>query len=341
MKQIYIILPLLLSFLYVSNVLGQDGYERRIENLIAEKDKVVRHEKDALKIEVEEINHRLKEGDITKSEADEEKKTAAAKRALNIENRIAIIDNEIELLERNKGEVANRSYEDDYWFDRWWNDDDPPVKYDRRTYFDLVLAFGLNNALIDGQSLENTPYKVWGSRFFEIGLAWRTRVFKNTNLLRIHYGLSFQFNGLKPENNQYFVTNNGQTELEEFQYELVKSKFRMDNLVFPVHFEFGPSRFSQSVKKVRYHIRHQFRVGIGVFGGFNMSARQKLKYYGDGQKVKAKLKRGYNTSNFIYGLSAYMGVGCAQLYIKYDLNPIFKDATIDQHNISLGLRFDL
>jgi len=29
------------------------------------------------------------------------------------------------------------------------------------------------------------------------------------------------------------------------------------------------------------------------------------------------------------------------LYLKYDLNPLFKDNVIDQNNISLGLRFDL
>ncbi|NNE77207.1 MAG: hypothetical protein HKN31_09055, partial [Pricia sp.] len=72
-----------------------------------------------------------------------------------------------------------------------------------------------------------------------------------------------------------------------------------------------------------------------------LSTRQKLKYELDGENVKEKLKRNYNTSNFVYGLSAYAGFDSILLYVKYDLNPIFKDATIEQHNISLGLRFDL
>lgn len=137
------------------------------------------------------------------------------------------------------------------------------------------------------------------------------------------------------------MVENGQAELQEFDFELRKSKFRMDNLVFPVHFEFGPSRFIKTEKKIRYSIRNQFRFGIGGYGGFNLGTRQKLKYRREGENVKDKLKRGYNTSNLIYGLSAYIGFDGVQLYAKYDLNPIFKDATIEQRNVSLGLRLDL
>ena len=93
-----------------------------------------------------------------------------------------------------------------------------------------------------------------------MGWQWRTRVFKNSNFMRFNYGFSFQFNGLKPNDNQYFVENGGQTELQEFPLELNKSKLRMDNLVFPVHFEFGPSRFRESEKTIRYNIDKQFRL---------------------------------------------------------------------------------
>lgn len=215
--------------------------------------------------------------------------------------------------------------------------------YDRRTYGDPVIAFGLNSAIIEGQSIDDTPYKIGGSRFFEIGWEWRTRIFKNSNFLRLHYGgASFQFNGLKPKNNEYFVLNNGEAVLDEFPEELDKSKFRMDNLVFPLHFEFGPSKLIKTDEKMRYNINNQFRLGgLGGYAGFNLSTRQKLKYELDGEKVKDKIKRDYNTNNFVYGLSAYMGFDSVLLYVKYDLNPIFKDAAVEQRNISLGLRFDL
>lgn len=335
-----------------------ESIQKKISVLERQKEEITQQEKIALKQEVKDINERLHKGLITENEAQELKEETAKKRALNIENRIAILDNQIALLERNKGEVLpyaeidtltedqvriaidiNGKPVEEFLFKtkKWGNE----VKYDRRTYSDFVLAIGLNNALIEGQSLEDSPYRIGGSRFFEMGWQWRTRMFKNSNWLRFNYGFSFQFNGLKPNDNRYFVENGGQTELQEFDVELDKSKLRMDNLVFPVHFEFGPSRFTESERKIRYSLDRQFRVGIGGYGGFNIGTRQKLKYDRDGDRVKDKLKRDYNTSDLIYGLSAYAGFGGVLLYAKYDLNPIFKDAPVEQRNISLGLRFDL
>ncbi|WP_420321730.1 hypothetical protein [Flagellimonas sp.] len=346
---------LLLSFLS-QNLFGQEGYENEIEHLKAQKEKIIQQEKEALKKEVKDINQRLDRGALTAEEAKLLKAEVAKKRALNIENRVAIIENKILLIQRNQGEGLTLSEMDSIddgrvrfgididgkrAFSFTSRRHDREIIYDRRTYCDFVFAIGLNNALIEGQSLNDSPYKIGGSRFFEMGWQWRTRVFQNSNWLRFHYGFSFQFNGLKPDNNQVFVQNGNQTTLEEFEFDLDKSKLRMDNLVFPVHFEFGPSRFRESEKSIRYSIQNQLRFGIGGYGGFNLGTRQKLKYSRDGQNVKDKFKRDYNTNDLIYGLSAYAGFDGILLYLKYDLNPIFKDATIEQRNISLGLRFDL
>ena len=174
-----------------------------------------------------------------------------------------------------------------------------------------------------------------------MGWAWKTRVFENSNWLRLKYGFSFQFNGLKPIDNQIFVDTGEETVLEEFPVNLDKSKFRMDNLVFPVHFELGPSKKIEKEDYFRYSTRNYIKVGLGGYAGFNLGTRQKLKYEEDGERVKEKLKGGYNTNNFIYGLSGYIGWRNTALYIKYDLNTIFKDNPVEQHNVSLGLRFDV
>lgn len=360
MRTITMYLIVMLTLFMVQNSVAQEDYQKTVEILKEQKLSVTRQEKEVLKFEIEAISKRLEKGEITQEEADTLKMEAAEKRALNIEDRIAIINNKIALLERNNGEVKELdtlNYK--FAFQIGFGDDDgddaklfgirlndnknrrEPI-YDRRTYSDLVLAVGLNNAIVDGQSLNDSPYKIGGSRFFEMGWQWRTRVFKNTNFLRFNYGFSFQFNGLKPKDNQYLVSlENGQSELQEFDYELDKSKFRMDNLVFPMHLEFGPSKLKTTDKTMRYSLKNQFRVGIGGYGGFNLGTRQKLKYNLDSDNVKDKLKRSYNTNDLIYGVSAYAGVDGFLLYMKYDLNPIFKDATVEQHNISLGLRFDL
>lgn len=326
----------------------------KIEQLEKKKKAIEDMEREALKSEVEQINKRMDNGDLNKEEADILKRKAAENRARNIENKLVIIENYIDLLKRNGELDLNMDLErieigfgagekgGDKIFGIMVNSGNQhKLKYDQRTSSNLIMAVGLNNAIIDGESFQDTPYKVGGSRFFELGYAWQTRVFENTNFVRLNYGVSFQFNGLKPKNNNYFVVNGDQTELEEFDYDLDKSKFRMDNLVFPVHLEFGPSKVKKTDKTIRYSVHKQFRLGLGGYAGFNIGSRQKLKYDRDGDSVKDKLKRDYNTNDFVYGLSAYTGVGEALLYVKYDLNPIFNNAIVDQHNISLGLRFDL
>ena len=332
----------------------KDPLAYSIGQLEKKKENVTDIEREALKEEVKRIMKRLEDGKISAEQAQLLKKEAAEKHAKNIENKVAILQNTIELIARegkvdlntdtSNIEIAMGGLDNqgDVLFGIKYNSGkQQKIIYDRRTYGDPVIAFGLNNAIIDGQSLEDSPYSIGGSRFFELGWAWRTRVFKNSNALRFHYGISFQFNGLKPQDNQYFVNNEGQAELQEFEFDLNKSKLRMDNLVFPINFEFGPSKVRERADKIRYSLRNQFRFGIGGYAGFNIGTRQKLKYRIDGERVKDKLKRDYNTSNLIYGLMAYIGFDGVQLYGKYDLNTIFQDAAIDQRNISLGVRFDL
>lgn len=356
MRTIVTYFLLLLISLLAQRISAQDDetLKYQITQLEQKKEDVARTEKEALKSEVRQINQRLDNGEISQQKAQELKEEAAEKHAKNIENKVAILQNTIELLKRKGTVDLNTNIdnieigfgaddgEGDVLFGIKYNSGrQKPIIYDRRTYGDPIIAFGLNNAIVEGQSLEDSPYKIGGSRFFEIGWAWRTRVFKNSNFLRLHYGASFQFNGLKPIDNRYFVISDGQAELQEFEADLKKSKFRMDNLVFPLHFEFGPSKLTKNEESIRYSIHNKFRLGIGGYGGFNIGTRQKLKYELDGEKIKDKLKRDYNTSNFVYGLSAYIGFDSMLLYAKYDLNPIFQDASVEQRNISLGLRFDL
>lgn len=331
--------------------------EDEIARLKAQREYVQNSEKDALKKEVEAINERLDNGEIALEEATQLKKELAEKHALNIENRLAIIDNRIALLERNEHvdydtganlegfvlEIGKNEDSDEYDIGSIYigpHQKRKPRVYDRRTTSDLVFAIGFNNAIIEGQSLNDSPYKIGGSGFVELGWAWKTRVFKNTNAMRVKYGLSFQWNKLDIKDNLYFTETNDVVTLEEFPLNLKKSKFRTTNLVVPIHFEFGPSKKIEREDYFRYSTYRKFKIGVGGYGGFVIQSLQKLKYDEDGQKQKDKFKD-YNTNNFVYGLSGYISWGNVGIYAKYDLSTIFKDQAIDQNNISLGIRFDM
>lgn len=322
----------------------------KIEALEAEKERIIAEEKEFLRVEVESINLRLDNASITEAQAETLKKEAAEKRARNIENRIAIIDNKIELLQRNPEDAEEGKKESKIVSINFGDDDETDInifrkekarRYDRRTTSELVFAIGFNNALSDDTDFGDTPYELAGSGFVELGFAWKTRVFTNSNALRVKYGLSFQWNKLNAKDNLYFEQDEDITELVEFPVDLNKSQFRTSNVVIPVHFEFGPSKKIERTNYFRYSTDDQFKIGIGGYAGFNIGTQQKLKFKEDGDRVKQKIRKDYNTSDFVYGISAYIGVDDISLYAKYDLNPIFDDQAFDQNNISLGIRFDL
>ncbi len=355
MKTITQYLIAFLLSLYVTNVMGQDtlqaeSKENKLEKVEALKAKIRASEKEALKKEVEAINERVAKKEITYEEAAALKEAAAKKRAQNIENRIAILVNKREFYERN-----NLNYDRDskkVKFGITFGDEDSftgisinttkkPVKYDIRTSNDLVLAFGLNNAIADGQSLGDSPYKIGGSGFFELGWNWKTRIFKDSNFARVKYGFSFQWNKYDLKDNKYFVQNGDVTTIEQFPSDLKQAKFRTTNLVFPLYFEFGPSEKVEKKDRIRFNTWDKFKVGIGGYGGFNLGAKQKLWYKEGGERIKQKIKQNYNVNPFVYGIGAYIGVGDVSLYAKYDLSETFKDNNVKQNNLSLGLRVDL
>ncbi|MFT4850580.1 MAG: hypothetical protein ACI83B_003139 [Sediminicola sp.] len=352
-----ILISLTLTMWVLATTLGY-SQETEVESVVIEqleekKEDVVNAEKQALKQEIELINNRFEKQEITAAEVETLKKLAAERHALNIENKIAILENQISLIKRN-GEIdlndemgritigiGDMDKDGDFLMGIKINDGKQRKReYDKRTSSALVFSFGLNNAVTEGESLDDSDFKIGGSRYTEIGFAWKTRVFKESNWLRIKYGLSFQMNGLKPTDNRYFVDTGAQTELQVFAENLDKSKLRLDNLVVPIHFEFGPSKKKEKEGYFRYSTHNQFKFGLGGYGGVKLRTRQKLKYKDGDGNVKEKLDGSYNTNNFIYGLSGYVGFGDISVYAKYDLNTIFKDNPIEQRNVSLGLRWD-
>lgn len=346
---------------------SKENYKENIELLEEQKFNVTQLEKNALKQEVEIINQQLENTEISNVEAQKLKKDAAEKRAMNIENKLTILDNKIALLKRNgvidlytdSNQLMNGSgtieNDGDRIFGVKYNSGSQnKIVYDKRTSSDLVVAAGFVNSGANDHILSNSQFKQSGSRFFEIGYAWNTRVFKNTNWLRLKYGISFQFNGFKPNKNRVFMNN---TELYGDPYaitlqdlsdvtgsdiEIKKSKLRMDSFIFPIHFEFGSSNKKVNGKYVRYDTNKKFKFGIGGYFGINYNTIQKVKFSNIAQIPLENLQDVFYKGDqaTVKGLSAYAGFDDISLYFKYESSTSIR-RLVGQHVISLGLRFDL
>lgn len=345
MNKIITYITIVVLTLCVQKMEAQYDYQSQMKTLKEGKASIEAGEKAELQNDIIEIEKRLKKDEITKEEAQKLKEAAAIKRAQNIEDRMAIADSRISLLERNKNYSAIAEYDGDnskngikvgnvFEFTTSGHKSYDSVavakRLNRRTHSYLVFAVGANNLVTDGQ-VAHSDFKYAGSRFYEWGLAFNSKLSKTSNLLHLQYGLSVMYNDLRPTDNRIFVDNGKQTSLDVNPLEMKDSRFRNVNLVVPVHLEFD---FAKN--------RHEgFRIGLGGYAGVNVKSKQILKYDLDGYKTKQKTKSDFNTNDFVYGVSTYIGYKTTSLYLKYDLNTLFKDNAIDQNNISLGVRFDL
>ena len=86
-----IILVFSISISHAQDSTPENDNAEKIEILKELKNKIKIEEREFLKEEVEAINKRLENGQISESEAARLKKEAAENRALNIENRLAIV----------------------------------------------------------------------------------------------------------------------------------------------------------------------------------------------------------------------------------------------------------
>uniref|UniRef100_UPI00404A6CF2 hypothetical protein n=1 Tax=Flavobacterium sp. TaxID=239 RepID=UPI00404A6CF2 len=346
---------LFLSFLV--KMQAQNTFEYEAKKIADQIEAISTEEKQALKEEVEKINQMVENGTLTLAEAEDAKIKAANMRANNIEERVKEQNLKLAALVQDKvdGKLATSEDKDQniiqigkssiYIKIDNENKDTLKIKQrkgDRRTTSQFVLAFGLNNHIIDGDwaSLEDSEFEAVGSRFLEWGVAWKSRLAKNNNLLHAKYGFSVMYNTVRPKGNQSFVVDGNQTNLEESALDLRKSRFKNVQLVFPVHleFDFTPKKTAKD-GSTYFKTQKSFRFGVGGYAGVNLKTKQILKTNDSGSN-KIKEKGDFNASDFIYGLSTYVGYRSTSLYLKYDLNPVFRSNPIDRNNVSLGLRFD-
>ena len=341
--------------LLASKLSAQETFESKAKAIAEKIENITKDEKAALKTELEAVNKDLENNVITKAQADEKKMQLAETRSKNIETKINQAQEELKNLVQQK---VDGKIKDDYEAGRFsisfrssrGKDKEKNKKYwdsisnnrsERRTTSQFVFAAGVNNLVTDG-SVANSDYRYWGSHFYEWGFTNNTRLFKNDNLLHLKYGISVMYNNLRPTNNRLFVANGLQTDLVTSSVNLSESRFRNVYVTAPVHLEFDFTKSKTNAEGKRLFRSHEsVRFGIGGYAGFRVKSKQILEYNEDGHDVTVKEKGGFNTNDFIYGVSTYLGYGATSLYFKYDLNPLFKNNAVKQNNISLGVRFDL
>ncbi|WP_298777687.1 hypothetical protein [uncultured Polaribacter sp.] len=362
MKRILLLLVLFCTTIAQSQVKTFESEVRKISKKIEE---ITKQQKDSLKLKVIAIDKKLEKGEVSKSDAENQKKTAASYHARQIENLVGEQELFLQILVQDKtnGKIASADEEittedDENTFtignktfrlninkgSSEEEKDKRKKKSNRVTTSQFVFAMGLNNVLNndDLSSLENSKYKFWQSHFYELGWTWKTRFTKEPSKLYFKYGVSFLWNNLRLKDNQQHVFDGNTTNLEtRIDEVLTESRLRHVQMNFPVHLEWDFSKnktYDNGFVKDRTN--RSVRFGVGGFIGFKLGTRQYLEYTDlNGVEIEEVQYNNFNMNTLNYGLSSYIGYRDASFYVKYDLNPLFKNT--DTRNISLGVRLDL
>ncbi|WP_353083932.1 hypothetical protein [Flavobacterium sp.] len=360
---IYLVLTLLL---FASKLIAQDTFESKAKAIAEKITYITVNEKAKLKIEVEEVNLQLEKGTITREQADQKKIKLAQECANIIENKTAL--NQLELKgivqehvdemirgydvklnlhdsviyngKKNKitAKIIDSTYIDVNGVKKKFVD--RKTNNEKRTTSQFVFAFGLNNLVTEGK-VSGSDYRYFGSHFYEWGITYKSRLLKKENLLHLKYGFSVMYNNIRPTDNRIFNKNGGQTNLEYSPNELSDSRFKNVYLVVPLHFEFDFSKNKIIKGMSKFQTQKSIRFGLGGYAGLRLKSKQyQLFNDGNGHEVEVMQKGDYNVNDFIYGVSSYVGYRDISLYVKYDLNPMFKNNNVKQNNISLGIRWD-
>jgi hypothetical protein len=331
----------------VSTVSAQEKtFEQKAKEIAVQIKTIAEEEKKALKAEIEAIDKAVESGKMTATDADKAKTKIAEERAKNIETKIAeqeealrdLVNGKLDLEESNDSLKKNSFSIPGGYKSKKHNEN----KSENRTTNQFVFAFGKNNLVTDG-AVANSKFGYARSSFYEWGFTLNTRLSKNSNLLHLKYGASFMYNMLHATDNKVFADINSQTVLVDAGVDTKACKTYFKNVYFvvPMHLEFDFSKTSTVDDKKVFKSHRGARFGIGGFVGVNTNSKQFTEYKIDGYTFSEKQKGDFNVNDFTYGLSSYIGYQNISLYLKYDLNPIFKNNAIDQNNISLGMRFDI
>ena len=326
--------------LFLNVLFAQGTFEQRAKAIASKIETITKEEKQSLKNEIEAVNAQLEKGTITNEQAEQKKKELAEEKAKSIEIKVAEAQNELRDLVQQKvdGKISEKDSTHKFGI-MYDHKKDKNSAGEHRTTSQFVFAFGLNN-LTTNNAVAHSDFRYWGSHFYEVGFTYNTRILNNNNLLHAKYGLSLMCNNLRPTNNRIFVENGNQTQLVSSPIHLEDSRFRNVNLVVPVHLEFDFSGTKTKDGKQIFRSHESLRFGVGGYAGINVKSKQVIDYKSDDNDIRLRTKGDFNVNDFIYGISAYAGYKELSLYAKYDLNPIFSNNLVDQHDVSLGLSFD-
>jgi len=330
MKKIWIIVLFLAGW----QITAQDETDKKLLDIDRQINEIIAQKSKQFQARLDTINFRLKQGNLSPEDAEFQKKQLAKHYAEDLDYAIYKLTKDLKQVAKGRVAIDSTVNQDaGYTVHQIQlnlrHQRDYTVHKNKNTYAYAYFTAGLNNILThdDPASLEDTPYGILNSRFFEMGIDWKTNVIHHRLLLK--YGFSLLWNTLKPSGNKYHIMENDRVMIVEHPYHLSRSKLRSLWVKLPLALELNLPEAN----------RQHLRLSAGVYGKIRYASKQKITYYEDNERHKQKIKGNYSIPAINYGLSAEIGGTTWSVYVNYDLKPFF--STRPGNLLNLGVKFEL
>ena len=325
---------ILFSFSYSQN---KETLRKQMERYTNKIDSLVIEERNKMNAEFDVLEKKMKAGEISESEMNEQKNTTAIRYEAIINDEISKQKDEYEeitgktvrraLFKKNSTTKNNlfrtaRGALLDLTFEQPQYDEpeDPKnylqsfgyvagisvINYSDSNFFDFSKGKDLENSLTANFSVryENQLGKTTSPVFYRLGLGWR-------------------FDTTVPTNNRIFAQDDKNLYITEFTGNNFKNAWlRTDYIYVPVEAIFVLNPKYKDYNGIKYidNTKKQLRVGIGLYGGVKINDRLHVQYkneFGNKMYIREGVSKGLNP--FIFGGKISIEYFGFNIYVMKDL----------------------
>ncbi|WP_242928112.1 outer membrane beta-barrel protein [Pontibacter vulgaris] len=201
----------------------------------------------------------------------------------------------------------------------------------KATRFNFGVDLGLNNFVNTNDAAFVPDLKPLGSRYISLNSHLVSQIGGKESPFHLVSGLEFSFNNYMFDKNAVIEDIDDQTQFRrvaDIDYD--KSKLTHSAVNVPL---------MAMLKFKTKNNKDGFKIGAGAFAGYRLGSHAKLKYEENNRTEKDKIRGSYNLSDFQYGVEGVVGYRGLDLFVKYNMNDLFKDNRGPQANvISFGIR---
>lgn len=202
-----------------------------------------------------------------------------------------------------------------------------------RNSFDYGVSIGLNNLI---QQAANPAYpeasydlRPLGSRYIALSMgALPTIIQGKYASLKLYYGVEVAWNNFMFEGNNIAEKTTAGVAFPDAGRDLQKSKLTVCTIGIPV------------VPRITFYNsdgRKTGHIGLGGYVNYRLDSYRKIKE-ADGSKDRRHSD--FYLNNFRYGVMAHLGLRSLNLFVKYDLNPLFQpEKGPDVRTLTFGIGF--